>query len=81
MYNSRYNAKNIIKREKWDLLGTVKTDKKRRVSLSGTYPSSYFQLYRNDWGQFILDPQVLIPAIGTWPPKSRDWRDGKLGWE
>lgn len=61
------DKKNIVKEADFEEYGEVRVDSKNRVTLgaSGMKVSSY-KLYRNSLGQYILDPQVAIPAYEAW---------------
>ncbi|MEK7383150.1 MAG: hypothetical protein AAB262_07670 [Elusimicrobiota bacterium] len=48
-----------------EFYGEVKTDSKNRVVLKGPV-SRHYQVYRNESGQIILDPQIMIPASQAW---------------
>ena len=60
-------------REKQDLVliaRDVRPDAKKRVTLgkamTGFEEDVRFDVYRNDSGQIVLDPQVSIPASEAW---------------
>ena len=48
--------------------GTIKPDSKRRVVLPASLISEdvVYQVYSNEAGQILLDPQVLVPASEAW---------------
>lgn len=48
--------------------GNVKPDSKRRVVLPASLVAEdvVYQVYSNEAGQILLDPQVLIPASEAW---------------
>jgi hypothetical protein len=48
--------------------GNIKPDSKRRVVLPASLVSEdvVYQVYSNEAGQILLDPQVLIPASEAW---------------
>jgi hypothetical protein len=48
--------------------GNIKPDSKRRVVLPASLVSGdvVYQVYSNEAGQILLDPQVLIPASEAW---------------
>lgn len=50
--------------------GEVRTDSKNRVVLRGPV-ARHYQVYRNDSGQIILDPQVMVPASEAWLFKNK----------
>ncbi len=59
---------NIIRESDFEPYGEVRVDSKNRISIGkteGTKITSY-RVYRNSSGQFILDPQVTIPAHEAW---------------
>jgi len=59
---------NIIREPDFEPYGEVRVDSKNRISIGkteGTKITSY-RVYRNSSGQFILDPQVTIPAHEAW---------------
>jgi len=45
--------------------GAVKPDAKHRVVLKGP-AHEFYRLYRNDAGQILLDPQVMVSAHEAW---------------
>jgi hypothetical protein len=50
--------------------GAVKADAKHRVVLKGPV-HEFYRLYRNEAGQILLDPQVMIPAQEAWLFKNK----------
>ena len=50
--------------------GTAKIDAKHRVLLKGPVEEHY-RIFRNDAGQILLDPQVMIPAREAWLYKNK----------
>ncbi len=50
--------------------GEVKIDAKNRVVLKGPV-ARHYQIYRNESGQIILDPQIMIPASEAWLFKNK----------
>ncbi len=48
--------------------GNIKPDSKRRVVLPASLVPEdvVYQVYSNEAGQILLDPQVLIPASEAW---------------
>ncbi len=50
--------------------GEVRTDSKNRVVLKGPV-ARHYQVYRNESGQIILDPQIMIPASEAWLYKNK----------
>ena len=61
-------AKDLIKEPDFEPYGEVRVDSKNRVTLgpSGDVKISSYKVYRNSLGQYILDPQVSIPAHESW---------------
>lgn len=62
----------LVKDEHFEEVGEVRADSKNRISLGrqGLKVSGY-KVYRNHLGQFILDPQVTIPAHEAWLFKNK----------
>ena len=62
----------LVKDEHFEEMGEVRADSKNRISLGrqGVKISGY-KVYRNRLGQFILDPQVAIPAHEAWLFKNK----------
>ncbi len=59
---------NVIREPDFEPYGEVRVDSKNRISLgklAGGKITS-FKVYRNASGQYILDPQVTIPAHEAW---------------
>ena len=48
----------------------MKTDAKNRVVLKGSV-TEHYRVYRNESGQILLDPQVMIPAREAWLFKNK----------
>ncbi len=59
---------NIIKEPDFEPYGEVRVDSKNRITLSrvGNVKIASYKMYRNSLGQYILDPQVTIPAHEAW---------------
>ena len=59
---------NIIKEPDFEPYGEVRVDSKNRITLSrvGNVKIASYKMYRNSLGQYILDPQVTIPAHEVW---------------
>jgi hypothetical protein len=51
--------------------GTAKPDSKHRIVLKGAAVGEHYRIYRNDAGQILLDPQVMIPAREAWLYKDK----------
>ena len=61
------NKKNIVKEADFEAYGEVRVDSKNRITLGASEMKvSSYKLYRNSLGQYILDPQVAIPAYEAW---------------
>ena len=61
-------GKKDILKEPVEPYGEVRVDSKNRITLGkseGMKITSY-KVYRNSLGQYILDPQVTIPAHEAW---------------
>ena len=60
-------AKNLIREPDFEPYGEARVDSKNRITLrsKGMTVSSY-KVYRNSLGQYILDPQVSVPAHEAW---------------
>ena len=60
--------KDIIKEPDFEPYGEAKVDSKNRITLkrSGSVKITSYKVYRNSLGQYILDPQVTIPAHEAW---------------
>ena len=82
----------IIKEPDFESYGEVRVDSKNRITLGkpGSVKIASYKIYRNSLGQYILDPQVTIPAHEAWlfqNPKAMaavkkgldDAREGRLG--
>ena len=50
--------------------GTAKIDAKHRLLIKGSVEEHY-RIYRNEAGQILLDPQVMIPAREAWLFKNK----------
>lgn len=60
---------NIVREPDFEPYGEVRVDSKNRISLGkkfGGKKISSYKVYRNASGQYILDPQVSIPAHEVW---------------
>ena len=58
----------VIREPDFEPYGEVRVDSKNRISLGklkGAKITS-FKVYRNASGQYILDPQVSVPAHEAW---------------
>ena len=60
--------RDIIKEPDFEPYGEARVDSKNRVTLgkSGGMKVTSYKIYRNSLGQYILDPQVTIPAHEAW---------------
>ncbi len=59
----------LIKDTVFELVAnSVKPDSKKRIVLSriGIAEGVMYHIYRNSFGQIVLDPQVSIPAYEAW---------------
>ena len=59
----------LIKDTVFELVAnSVKPDSKKRIVLSriGIAEGVTYHIYRNSFGQIVLDPQVSIPAYEAW---------------
>ncbi len=59
----------LIKDTAFELVAnSVKPDSKKRIVLSriGIAEGVMYHIYRNSYGQIVLDPQVSIPAYEAW---------------
>jgi len=64
----------ILKDTEFTAVAEARVDVKRRVALGkalGRAVSSY-RIYRNSFGQIILDPMVTIPAHEAWLFKNKE---------
>ena len=61
-------AKDIVRDPNFEEMTEVKVDAKNRVSLGkiASGKVSSYKIYRNSYGQMILDPQVTVPAHEAW---------------
>jgi hypothetical protein len=50
--------------------GAVRADAKHRVLIKGPV-QEFYRVYRNEAGQILLDPQVIIPASEAWLFKNK----------
>src|SRR6266446_2735760 len=50
--------------------GTAKIDSKHRLLIKGEVEEHY-RIYRNEAGQILLEPQVMIPAREAWLFKNK----------
>lgn len=61
---------NIIKEPDFEPYGEVRVDSKNRITLGKTESVNVkitsYKVYRNSLGQYILDPQVSVPAHEAW---------------
>lgn len=60
----------VVREGEFQDYGAVKPDSKHRVVLKGPSHDLY-RVYRNDAGQILLDPQVMIPADEAWLFKNK----------
>src|SRR4051812_42019033 len=59
----------FVLREPVEPYGEVRVDAKNRITLrpnKGSLKVSSYKVYRNSLGQYILDPQVTVPAHEAW---------------
>lgn len=66
----KVKAGELFREGKLEFYGEVTTDSKKRVVLKGPV-ARHYQVYRNESGQIILDPQVMIPASEAWLFKNK----------
>lgn len=61
-------TKDLIRESDFEDYGEVRVDSKNRVTLGPPAQGrvSAYKIYRNSLGQYILDPQVTIPAHEAW---------------
>ena len=52
--------------------GEVRPDGKKRIVLKGRPVARHYRIYRNDKGQILLDPQIMIPASSDWLYSSKE---------
>lgn len=50
--------------------GTAKIDAKHRLLIKGP-AEEHYRIYRNEDGQILLDPQVMVPAREAWLFKNK----------
>ena len=65
----------LIKDTVFELVAnSVKPDSKKRIVLSriGIAEGVMYHIYRNSFGQIVLDPQVSIPAYEAWLFKNEE---------
>lgn len=65
---------NILREPDFEPYGEVRVDSKNRITLGQAGPAkiSSYRVYRNASGQYILDPQVTIPAYEAWLYKNKE---------
>jgi hypothetical protein len=61
----------VIREPDFEAYGEVKVDSKNRICLAksgkaGKVKITGYRVYRNSLGQYILDPQVSVPAYEAW---------------
>ena len=58
----------IIREPDFEPYGEARVDSKNRITLgkAGGMKITSYKIYRNSFGQYILDPQVTIPAHEAW---------------
>ena len=63
----------ILKDPDFEEVADAKVDAKRRVALGKILAQSVssYRIYRNSFGQIILDPMVTIPAHEAWLFKNK----------
>ena len=64
----------ILKDQDFEEVAEAKVDAKCRVALGKILAQSVssYRIYRNSFGQIILDPMVTIPAHEAWLFKNKD---------
>ncbi len=64
----------ILKDQEFEKVAEAKVDAKRRVALGKILAQSVssYRIYRNGFGQIILDPMVTIPAHEAWLFKNKE---------
>lgn len=65
----------IVKDTYFEEIAEAKVDSKNRISLGknkNVIKANIYKVYRNNLGQFILDPQVTIPAYEQWLFKNKE---------
>lgn len=64
----------ILKDADFEEVAEAKVDAKRRVALGKIIAQSIssYRIYRNTFGQIILDPMVTIPAHEAWLFKNKE---------
>lgn len=68
--SDKIKAEELVRDGNLECYGEVKTDSKNRIVLKGPV-SRHYQVYRNEAGQIVLDPQVMIPASEAWLFKNK----------
>lgn len=68
--SAKIKAGDLVREGSFEYHGDVKTDAKSRVVLR-VPAARHYQVYRNESGQIILDPQVMIPASEAWLFKNK----------
>ena len=62
----------IVRDDHFEEIAEVKADSKNRVALGKQgIKATIYKVYRNALGQFLLDPQVTIPAYEQWLFKNK----------
>ncbi len=63
----------ILRHGPFEEVAEVRVDAKRRVALGRTLGQrvTSYRIYRNGFGQMILDPMVTIPAHEVWLFKNK----------
>lgn len=62
----------VVREGEFEILGEVKTDSKRRILLKGSDAAAHYRIYRNGAGQYVLDPQVMVPKAEAWLYESKE---------
>lgn len=60
------DKKNVIREPNFEPYGEVRVDSKNRITLGSSVKISSYKVYRNSLGQYILDPQISVPAHEAW---------------
>lgn len=68
--NEKISAGELVRDGNLEFYGEAKTDSKNRLVLKGDV-ARHYQVYRNEAGQIILDPQVMVPASEAWLFKNK----------
>ena len=66
----KIRAGELVRDGDLEFYGEVKTDSKKRIVLKGPV-ARHYQVYRNESGQIVLDPQVMVPASEAWLFKNK----------